>query len=694
MAEIQPLDIKPEQVSHFNKILTILQNYYFYLDGSETGAGKTYIGAAVAITLGLPVIVFGPKSARNTWRQVFATYGVKPYAITENNGILTYGCLESKNGYQPKHGLLVREDIKGKRTKFYPTELWTRLILNGVFVIFDEGQMMKNASHQHDAAQSLIKHFYTVGNSLSQVTHYNSISPPPEMKSRFAILSASLFDKKENVFNILGILGLTLSGRLNLKTKRVNRLDIQTIINYAQQLNRPEADKFLLNHFPGSTGEDAIEFIYQLFIQTICPVVMSTIPLSGITKDVRNGYYNLTPAELLDYEQAILEQLAISRQRVNSEEYERLKIAVYNSANPQTRTTWGPHFKANMGDLVAAITHSQRAKMRAMVRVAKHILSLSFSLENQVITPKVILMADYYEIIDFLLTELAEYRPVEYTGRINEANRVRNNDAFQQPNNTTRLLIGNPKVGGISINLHDVTGLFPRFMFIMPDNNAISLHQASGRVSRRGTVGVGIVRFFYGKSDFPENKLLNALRNKGEVLETIHKDQHAYGVKFANEYESENEEDLVQNFINSYLQILTDQKISLAEQAALLSTTNQSSLSPTLSPLLGSSLPTLSPLLGSSLPTLSPPLGSSLPTLSPLLGSSLPTLLPLLGSSLPTLSGNVGSSLPTLAGNVGSSLPTLVGNVGSSLPTLAGIGIALPQLRSTNVTLPQVPKTD
>ena len=76
---MEPIKIRPNQVQHYKRALEILTSFYFYIDGSEMGAGKTYIAAAIAITLGLPCLVFCPKGARNTWKDVFLRHGVLIY---------------------------------------------------------------------------------------------------------------------------------------------------------------------------------------------------------------------------------------------------------------------------------------------------------------------------------------------------------------------------------------------------------------------------------------------------------------------------------------------------------------------------------------------------------------------------------------------------------------------------------------
>src|SRR5687767_14436104 len=109
---IQPLQLRSHQIDHYQRILDIVSRFYFFVDGSEMGTGKTYVAAAVSITMKLPVIVVCPVAARKTWQDVFQAYGVATYNLPETGGVISYESLRSKKGYQPKHGLLMRDDTQ------------------------------------------------------------------------------------------------------------------------------------------------------------------------------------------------------------------------------------------------------------------------------------------------------------------------------------------------------------------------------------------------------------------------------------------------------------------------------------------------------------------------------------------------------------------------------------------------------
>lgn len=560
---IQPIDIQPNQVQHYYKVLDILKRFYFYIDGSETGTGKTYIASAVAVTLGLPCIVICPKGARNTWRQVFLNHGITTYHITKHLGIITYETLRSRKGKQPKHGLLVRDD-SGSHPKFYPTELWSNIIRNNVFLIFDEAQKLKNDSDQHKASSALIQQFYTLTSGI-----YGTVTttPAPQIKSRFALLSASLVDKPIQVINLLEMVGFIQYG---------GTLGVQDILNKASQIDPIATNQFIASTPLGSGAQGVIEYSYKLFVQVIRPAVMSTITKAPTTaiKDVRNGYYELTPQDQVLYNQAIgslIKALKLRSRRGQLHEALKLIVDPDDPSRAVIQTELKETKGKDLGEITTSLILIQRAKMNAMIRVARQILSLKFTYQGSVITPKLILFADYYQVIDYLLQNLREYNPVELTGRISEDQRNANIAAFQQPNDQTRLLIGNPVVGGLSVNLHDTTGLFPRFMFVMPGHRVNELVQASGRIFRFKTKGVAIVRFFYGKSNMRESSVLDIMARKGETLEEVHAEQ---GVVFPNDYPEEDESQLIPDFMNLFLESMKVPQPQVTDLTEALSSLN------------------------------------------------------------------------------------------------------------------------
>jgi hypothetical protein len=492
---IQNLELRERQLSHFERTCEILNRFYFYVDGSEMGNGKGVIVIAHSIIRKLPIIYFGPKTGLQNFMNEVAKYGASVWNLTETGGILTYNALRSIKGIQPKHGLLTRDD-SGETVKFYATSLFARIVKSGVLVIFDECQKLKNTSDQYHAAKALMRQIYAGGSN-----------------SRAAFLSGTTMDKPDQAINFMRLVGFINQRNLYSKIRGQIRLEgVEELQDWARRINAEETEKFMLANPFRSTRQGSTDYVFQMYIEVIKPGIMSIMPSQQLDKNIKNGYYKLEPEDEKLYCQAIANFAHVTQ---------------YNAATNTINRT-----KDNMGAITTAQINLQKAKMKAMSRKARETL-----MNNP--NCKVLLYADYYDVINYLLVALADYNPLELTGKISEDQRNDNMNHFQEPNTNYRLIIGNPVVGGLCINLHDVTGNFPRYSFIMPGYRINELHQATGRTARDGLIGTATIRFFYGLSGSRENSILTALSRKGEIMQKVHSEQ---GARFPNEYEDEREE--------------------------------------------------------------------------------------------------------------------------------------------------------
>lgn len=457
------------------------------------GGGKTYIAIAVAIIFKLPVFVVCPKSAREEWERLCALYGVAVVDLLETGGVITYDTFRSRKGYQPRHGLLTRDDVN---SRFAATPELEALFKNGVLVVFDEFQKLKNSStDQYRAAQALIKTLYKVGG-----------------RSRIAFLSGSAIDKPEQAINFLRLVGFITQPKLYTKVNgRTKKEGIQDLCAWARHVNKEAFERFDQRNICPTTQTGAAQYVFNLFIAVIKPSLMSIMPSLKLDIEIKNGYYILDPEDDHEYIQAI-------------DNLERI-----TKYNPSTRDV--VRSKDNLGAITSAQIRLQKAKMKAMARRCRERLTNNPNLKR-------ILYANYYEVIDYLLKELKDFNPLELTGRVSEDVRNDNIRRFQEPNCNYRLIIANPVVGGLCINLHDTNGLFPREADIMPGFDINVLHQAAYRIARYGMVGTARVRFFYGLSGSKENKIQQALDRKGGILQQVHLEQDTI---FPNNYQEEYE---------------------------------------------------------------------------------------------------------------------------------------------------------
>jgi len=159
----------------------------------------------------------------------------------------------------------------------------------------------------------------------------------------------------------------------------------------------------------------------------------------------------------------------------------------------------------------------ERIKLEILIRLTREQLKKK---------GKVVVYVNYYNSIKKLKKEFKNYNPLILNGKTKGLERKEIMDKFQEHNNDHRLLIGNTKVGGIGINLHDTHGDFPRTMFIIPTYSILDMHQATGRIYRQGTKSNAKIYFIY--STFHEKSIINAIAKKTKVLKNITSEELLY----------------------------------------------------------------------------------------------------------------------------------------------------------------------
>ena len=494
------LEIKERQVAHFRRVIEILNRFYFYIDGSEMRTGKTYIAGGVSLHLKLPMIVFCPNRVRPVWIKFLTEHNVPGYNLSETGCVMSYDCLRSRKGHQPRHGLLQRFDGP-EGVVFTPTTLFVQLLQAGVFIVFDECQKLKNTSDQYRAAKALMAQVYAVGG-----------------RSRVGFLSGTTMCKQEHAINFLRMVRFIESRNLYSKVQGEVRLEgVTDLHNWANRVNPAATAQYLSTHPFKSTKAGSVEYVFDLFTEVIKPGVMSIMPSLPTPKDIKNGYYALDPADEQEYRKAVSALAGAVR---------------YNHRDGTV------NMKDNMGAITTALERIQVAKYKMVARVARQDLSTPFYKDGVEYWPKVIIFCDYYKAIDPLMSALGDFGPVEFTGNVPDLQGQANLAAFTEPSLRCRLLIGNPLVGGLGVSMRVANPRFFIKMYIMPGYKVMDLHQAAHRPYPDDGPVTSAVRFAYGLSGAKENSILSACARKGEVMKKLHAEQ---GAKFPNEYESEYE---------------------------------------------------------------------------------------------------------------------------------------------------------
>lgn len=513
-----PPKLKPSQVDHFNRIIDILHRFYYYVDGSEAGTGKTHVTSAVSIALKLPVIIICPVNAISVWEQAMAMYNLPRFNLPDVGAVMTYDIFAGRKGSQPKHGLLYRSD-EDKKPAYFPTPLLARVCQTGVLFVMDEAQKLKNDNNAHKAIKTFIQYLYSIGGG----------------KSRLAMLSGTFLDKEEQVTDFCRMVGFITERTLyNGRRGDYHLTGAGELQTWAKRIDPIKAEQFIQTEVftPSSVG--AKQYVFDMFVKVIRPRILSIMPKvidigsdgkPVATFDIKNGFYVMTPQEAEAYRAATYELR-------NSVRVNRAGEAVIE--------------QNSMGAVTKALTKLQMAKANIMIRQLIKDLQATYEFEGQKRYYKVIAFADYYDVIDLIRNVFSQFNVLTLTGKTDQPTRARNIELFNQDNDNYRIMVANPVAGGVSVNLQDLTGRRARIMYLMPGYRINELHQASLRTYRAGTIGIAKVRFVYGLAEgASEASILNALYRKGRIMHKILEEQNA---KFPDEYENEFEEDPIKLF--------------------------------------------------------------------------------------------------------------------------------------------------
>lgn len=480
--EIKELVLRPWQTEWAERAHNILLRNHGYIDTSRMGSGKTYVTLWLAKQFGFRLLIVCPVIMIDVWKTTAAEHGIHVIDI------ISYQSLRSQKNRQPKHGYLDRHDniTEGgtRQVMFTPSRAYQDLVDQGIMVVFDEIQNIKNNSAQYKACNALLQPIISVGG-----------------RSRFGLLSGTPFDKEEHAVNLLKLIGYIRAHRLYNYVRETRQLvleGMQELIDACHFINAAETDR-VLGEIPPLKGK-MNHLCYTLYTRVIKASISGAMPAPTTIRgqfDVKNGFYNMT-AGRAEQLRAAIDELA-DAVRFN----ERAGTAEIRADN--------------IGAVTTALVHIENAKVDDFARVATGILVTD-------IRNKVIISVNYTSTIDEIKNLLIMYDPLILNGKIPAARRAALVRLFNQ-NPNRRVLIMNTAVGGVGISLHDTTGNSPRFMLMSPSYKILDITQAAGRIYRDGTLSDATVRMFYGRgAGGMETNILTAMARKTQVLRGLLED--------------------------------------------------------------------------------------------------------------------------------------------------------------------------
>ncbi len=488
MSSQKTVTLKVHQVAHFKRIRNILSSWFVALDNSDCGSGKTVVTTAVALSMGLSLVVIAPPGVvQNQWRETAKRYGVPLLAL------MSYERLRMASTPQQLETSLVRrlstEELAARGndapSAFEHTSFFSRLLHHGILLVFDEFHMLKtDRTLRMETAHCLVR----------------ALVHNPTTVSRICLLSATPCDKFENAVSLLKMLGVLTH----------NTLLPDGVVEIAQIAN--EIDPLTLSAITTEYGgqiqsftrmkpKRAATFAYEAYRDIIGPWVRSTALPTGasprsdtLTESPRpvvshlrmNGFYNFPPE---DNERLRKAYEAFSSSLVSDDEEVK-------------------HLRSQ------SLIEMEFAKVNTLARLVKS------RLNDQVRYPhaKVIVYFNYRAPMDALAYNLSSYAPLILNGDTSMQERKRGVEAFQRPTDEARLIISHPSVGGVGVNLDDTDGRFQRFQFACPSFMFIALHQLMGRVARASTMSPSESYIVFSNAVPEELKMIDNLSRKARTM--------------------------------------------------------------------------------------------------------------------------------------------------------------------------------
>jgi hypothetical protein len=502
MATQTPVTLYSHQIPHYERLTEILKRFFFAIDGSTPGAGKTFVTAKLSQDYQLPILVICPASGKVTWRRVVQNYGLMHWDPPLREGgkmgtdfIVSYDTLRGKKNAGLSHSLLTRVD-NDKDISYFVTETFAHIVNQGALIIFDECQKVKNKkSFTWLAVKTMMEYIYLV----------------KPARTRVMFLSGTIMDKEEQVSNFLRLVGFLKATKMYNTNRDGDQLTkgfgIGEVQDWAKVINPDGYASFnARSPFNGRITKDKVKtYVFEIFRDVIRPKILSVMPKES-NSDKKNGYYTMSPVDEQRYIQAVSELGSAARY------------------NPETGAV--TQNETNMGAITTALVNIQKSKVNLFIRLARQVLmSRPKNALGEPIYPKVLIFADYHEVIDEIANGLAEFHPLKLTGQVKQVDRDMIVDMFNRFDNQSRLIIANKTVGGVSINLHDLEGHFNRYVFLNPGYQINELQQAVERVDRIGSKSRSTVRFVYGIAGTQETGIMNSLAKKGAVMSGILADQ-------------------------------------------------------------------------------------------------------------------------------------------------------------------------
>ncbi len=532
-----PVELLEHQISHYEKLLDIFTKSKIALDLSPMGTGKTYTATKIAEHFNVQhVLVIAPVSVLPKWENMKKVHGLKLKAA------ISYCSLRSVKYKQPSHGLLTRIDTQQEsrtstgevriieKTEFVVTSELKKLISEGLLLIVDEIQNVKNVSSQFLSVKELIReitetesnskvlllsgtpidkelqviNLYRAMNILQgNIAHYDPYRHKLDPRGFMKLYRTHISYLPENMQTNIELFHTYFRDPLNLTPTRTRDLWnlMKSSPEYSEYLRLPlwirEIHTTLSSvysrvhvHDENSSNERAtilfMNHIYQMFIQIFCNKLSSKMKIQQTEvrlhqKNAKYPVYSLENTEISsDNEELLFKAVQLLKHVTNF--------------NPDTQTiTFDREHAANT---FQGITRALQMIETAKLGILKHVTAFTLISNPEC---KVVIFLNYSASIRDLERELQQFNPFIFDGSTNVKRRQEIIQKFQSDSLEHRLIIGNLQCLSTGIDLDDKFGNRPRYAFVSPNYCTITLRQLSFRFLRADTKSDTNIHYIFGR---------------------------------------------------------------------------------------------------------------------------------------------------------------------------------------------------
>lgn len=461
------------QVQTIEDIIKIWECGFVAICTALTGAGKTYISSLAAKLWNAEyVVIVGPILSRFKWFEVLEGTGIPK----ENIIFHTYHSIINKSNtfiHKVKYQKKAENGSIVSGYNFYPSEQWIDLVNNNrVVLIFDEYHKLQKQSQRSYSCACLSRYILNyINNSrvlcLSYTPNDNPNDIPMNMYLFNLIKSNKLIkynrsDRTNDVTELESLLNLCKlfyqNGEWTYSEKKditvTYPMMIKGLINY-QSKSKTKA---------GTLANKIASELYLTYIKKYITVtcIADWMNDPSLIPNYNNVFCRVTPNTFREISNLIEgggNEKAISKFRHTGTGNEKFLMAKLNDMQHRM----------------------EMVKTDIYINIAKDILSKDSD-------RKVVIIVLFLDVLDRVAQALQQYDPLVMHGKVNQEERIRRLNSFNQHNNKHRLFIATQETGGESIDLHDTSqgGRFPRTFIIPPNFKTKSVVQTAGRGFRQG----------------------------------------------------------------------------------------------------------------------------------------------------------------------------------------------------------------